>query len=88
MAATTLRNGRSYLGAHYRRLRSRLGAPKAITTMAHKLARLVYRMLRFGREYVGMGAQYYENNYRDQQVELLKKNAARLGFQLAEPQSA
>jgi hypothetical protein len=43
MAATTLLRSRSYLGAQYRRLRSRLGAPKAITAMAHKLARLVYR---------------------------------------------
>jgi transposase len=40
MAATTLIKSRSYLGAQYRRLRTRLGAPKAITAMAHKLARL------------------------------------------------
>src|SRR6266571_4772772 len=43
-AATALLNSRSYLGAQYRRLRTKLGAPKAITAMAHKLARLVYRM--------------------------------------------
>ena len=88
MAATTLLNSRSYLGAQYRRLRSKLGAPKAITAMAHKLARLVYRMLKFGQGYVDKGTQYYENKYREQQVELLKKNAAKLGFQVVEPQSA
>jgi hypothetical protein len=44
----------------YRRLRTKLGAPKAITAMAHKLARLVYRMLKYGQEYVDKGMQYYE----------------------------
>jgi transposase len=49
MAATTLIRSRSYLGAQYRRLRTKLGAPKAITAMAHRLARLVYRMLKYGQ---------------------------------------
>jgi hypothetical protein len=47
IAATTLLRSQSYLGAQYRRFRSKLGAPKAITAMAHKLAVLVYRMLRW-----------------------------------------
>jgi len=46
--------------AQYRRLRSKLGAPKAITAMAHRLARLVYRMLKYGQHYVDKGAEYYE----------------------------
>ena len=78
----------SYLGAQYRRLRSKLGAPKAITAMAHKLARLVYRMLKWGHEYVDKGLQYYEERHREQQVHLLKKRAAKLGLQLVEPESA
>lgn len=48
LAATTLLRSQSYLGAQYRRLRGKLGAPRAITAMAHKLARLVYRMLKWG----------------------------------------
>jgi transposase len=48
-AANTLMRSRSYLGAQYRRLRTKLGAPKAITAMAHRLARLVYRMLKYGQ---------------------------------------
>src|SRR6266853_1719622 len=60
LAATTLLRSQSYLGAQYRRLRARLGAPKAITAMAHKLARLVYRMLKWGHVYVDKGLQYYE----------------------------
>src|SRR5512133_899493 len=41
-ASTTLIRSQSYLGAQYRRLRTRLGAPKAITAMARKLACLYY----------------------------------------------
>src|ERR1019366_7566885 len=59
------------LGAPYRRLRSKLGAPKAITAMAHRLARLVYRMLKNGQRYVDKGAEYYEQNYRNQQLQFL-----------------
>src|ERR1700674_4177266 len=76
LAATTLLRSQSYLGAQYRRLRGKLGAPKAITAMAHKLARLVYRMLKWGREYVDKGLQYYEERHREQQVQLLKKRRA------------
>jgi transposase len=88
MAATTLIKSRSYLGAQYRRLRTRLGAPKAITAMAHKLARLVYRMLKYGQEYIDKGMQYYENRYRGQQIALLQKKAAKLGLQIVDTQPA
>jgi transposase len=88
LAATTLLRSQSYLGAQYRRLRTRLGAPKAVTAMAHKLARLVYRMLSWGQEYVDKGLQYYEDRHREQQVQLLKKRAAKLGLQIVEPAAA
>ncbi len=55
IAASTLRLSDSYLGAQFRRFRGKLGAPKAITAMAHKLAVLFYRMLRLGQEYVDRG---------------------------------
>ena len=87
LAATTLLRSQSYLGAQYRRLRSKLGAPKAITAMAHKLARLVYRMLRWGHEYVDKGLQFYEQRHRQQQVHLLVKRAAKLGLQLVAPRT-
>jgi transposase len=80
IAATTLLRSHSYLGAQYRRFRSKLGAPKAITAMAHKLAILVYRMLRWGHEYVDKGLQHYEERHREQQIRLLKKRAATLGL--------
>src|SRR5947208_5634026 len=80
LAATTLLRSQSYLGAQFRRLRGKLGAPKAITAMAHKLAVLVYRMLRWGHEYVDKGMQYYEERHREQQIRLLQKRAAKLGL--------
>ena len=83
-AANTLMRNRSYLGAQYHRLRTRLGAPKAITAMAHRLARLVYRMLKYGQAYVDKGTEYYEERFRQQQIHLLRKRAAKLGLQVAE----
>jgi hypothetical protein len=88
LAATTLLRSQTYLGAQYRRLRGKLGAPKAITAMAHKLARLVYRMLKWGQAYVDKGLQYYEERHRQQQVQRLKKSAATLGLQIVEPSAA
>ena len=82
MAAVALMRRRTYLGAQYRRLRIKLGAPKAITAMAHRLARLVYRMLKYGQQYVDKGAEYYEHRYRRQQIEFLKKKASKLGLQI------
>lgn len=80
IAASTLRRSDSYLGAQFRRFRTRLGAPKAITAMAHKMSRLFYRMLRYGQEYVDRGQQFYQDKYRQQQIALLNKQAAQLGL--------
>lgn len=52
--------------------------------MAHRLARLVFRMLKYGQEYVDKGTQYYEQKHHEQQLRLLKKKAATLGFQVVE----
>src|SRR5207302_9699499 len=46
LAANSLQRSQSALGAFTRRLKSRLGAGKAVTAAAHKLARLVYGMLK------------------------------------------
>lgn len=73
---------KSALGAFGRRLRSRLDAPKAIKALAHKLARIVYRMLKTGKPYADAGELYYEQKYRDHLLKRLHKQAARFGFQL------
>ena len=82
LAAWSLIRSQSALGANFRRLRSKLGAPKAVTAMAHKLARLVYRMLKFGADYIDKGMEAYESRYRQQQTKWLTKKAAALNLQL------
>lgn len=86
LAAQSLQRSESYLGAKFRRLRARLGAPKAITALANHLAKLVYRMLRFGQQYVDKGVAHYEAHYREQYLQYLKKQAAKQGFQLVSAQ--
>jgi transposase len=81
-AATTLLKSQSYLGAQYRRLRTRLGAPAAITAMARKLACLYYRLIKHGQQYVDKGTEYYEAKFREQQIRSLAKRAQKLGLQL------
>jgi transposase len=88
IAAFTLLNSKSALGAYLRRQKARLGAPKAITATAHKLARLVYMMLKQGTAYVDAGQEYYEKRYRGRVVQNLKRRAQELGFELVAIQEA
>lgn len=82
MAASTLRKSKTYLGAQFRRLRTKLGAPIAIKAMAAKLARLIYRMFRYGMKYADKGAVFYEAQHRQLQIKQLKWKAAKLGYQV------
>src|SRR3984893_13595631 len=82
MAASALRLSDTYLGAQFRRFRTRLGAPVAIKAMAAKLARLVYRMLRYGMQYIDKGAATYQEQHRQLQIKQLKWKAATLGYKL------
>jgi transposase len=88
MAASTLRQSDSYLGAQFRRFRSRLGPPVATKAMAAKLARLVYRMLRYGMKFVDRGAEFYEAQHRKLQINHLKWKAAQLGLQIIDAPAA
>ena len=82
LAANALHRSDSALGAFLRRKKAQLGAPKAITATAHKLARLIYTMLRDGQEYVDAGAEYYEKQYQDRALRAAKRRAAQLDYQL------
>ena len=81
-AASTLLKSKSYLGAQHRRLRTRLGAPKAMTAMARKLVCLFYRLLTQGNQYVDKGSVYYETRNREQQIRMLQKRARQPGLQV------
>jgi len=84
LAAQSLNRSRSALGAFFRRMMARLGAPKAITAAAHKLAVLIYRMLTYGQEFVDQGQAQYEQHYQEHQIELLKKKAKQMGLTLCQ----
>jgi len=50
--------------------------------MAQMLARLVYRMLRYGKQYVDKGMKYYEEKYREHEIRSIQKKAKDLGLVL------
>jgi transposase len=83
-AASTLYKSKCALGAYYRRMKARLGAPKAITATAHKLARLIYSMMKHGKEYTDVGQDYYEQQYKSRAIKNIKTRARQLGFELVE----
>lgn len=87
IAASTLHRSHSALGAFLRRQKTRLGAPKAITATAYKIARLIYSMLRYGEDYVDVGQDYYNQQYQDRIIRNMQKKAKLLGFQLIPIQS-
>jgi transposase len=82
LAASSLYHSKSALGAYHRRMKARLGAPKAITATAHKLACLIYCMLRFGTEYVDRGQDYYERRYQSRILSTLTRRAQELDYTL------
>jgi transposase len=88
LAANSLQRSKSGLGAFFRRMKSRMGAAKAVTAGAHKLARLVYWMLKHGTGYVKQTQEQYETQQREKQIQNLKKRARQLGLQISEMQKA
>ncbi len=82
LAAGALYRSESALGAYFRRMAAKLGKPQAVTATAHKLARLIYSMLRNGTAYVDAGQDYYEKQYQDRVLRSLKQRAKGLGFEL------
>jgi len=82
LAAWALMRSKSYLGAYLRRQRSRLGAPKAITAAAHKLARIVYHLMRYGVAYLKQTEEAYAEQVRARLEKQLRRRAAELGFEL------
>lgn len=82
LAARSLTASKSALGAFYRRLRARIGAPKAITAAAYKIAKLFYRMLKTHRPYHDLGQAAYDERFRARRLRSLQRMAHELGFHL------
>ena len=56
--------------------------PKAITATAHKLARIVYRLMRFGEAYVKKTEEAYTQEVRERLEKPLKRRAKEMGYTL------
>jgi transposase len=82
MAANALFKSQSWLGAFFRRMRAKLGAPKAITAAAHKLARIVYRLLTTREPYDETVFARQEKLTRIRAEARLRTQAKALGFQV------
>ena len=83
MCARSLGRTMTPLGLFYRRIRSRIGGLGAAKATAHKLACLVYRMLKYGQEYVTQSMEEYQAKVKANILKSLKQKAAVLGFQLS-----
>jgi transposase len=82
VAAQTLHRSQTHLGAYYRKMRTRLGAPKAITAAAHKLARIIFHLLTTGQAYDESVFAADEQRRRTHIENRLRRQAKEFGFQL------
>jgi len=82
LAAQTLGRTQTAVGSYYRRLRARKGPAHAITATAHKLARMLYHILKHRTPYQPQSQETYEHHLRQRAIRHLKRTATRLGFTL------
>src|SRR5262249_11477053 len=88
-AATALRLGahslcraKDYFGEFFRRMRAKLGTEQAITATAHKIARVLYHVMRTKEPYAETIFHACDEQARERAELRLRKQAARLGFQV------
>jgi len=82
IAAQSVARSNTAIGAYYRRVKAQHGAAVAIVATAHKLARIVYHMLKYRQDYHEAGAQAYEQQYQERAIRNLKRRAEQFGFRL------
>lgn len=81
-AVNGLHHSPSALGAFLRRMKARLGGPAAITATAHKLAKLVYNVLKHGWTFEDKGQAWYEQQFQERILKSLQRKAKQLGYEL------
>jgi transposase len=82
LAAQSAGRGQSALGAFYRRLRARVGPEQATTATAHKIARIVYHMIKHRQPYYALSAAAYDTQQQQRELKSLQRRAAKLGMTL------
>jgi transposase len=86
LAASSLEHSQSALGGFHRRMKARLGAAEGLTATAHKLARIIYRLIKHGETYVRQGLEDYEQKFAARKLSALQKTAKAMGFDLVQKQ--
>jgi len=87
LAANALYRSKTSLGAYFRRIRARLGTPKAITATAHKIAVILYSMIRRKTNFKESGQDIYEQRYLERTIAKIKNKASLLGYSLVKNES-
>ena len=82
MSGQALHGSQSYLGNYFRRMRAKMGGPKAITAAAHKLARIVFHLLTTRQSYQESVFIQYEMLNQHRTEAQLRRQARALGFDL------
>jgi transposase len=82
LAANALHREKSVLGDYFRRMKAKLGTPAAITATAHKLARIIYHLLRYRCPYDQGVFAKEEARQRQRREQRVRAQAAQLGYQL------
>ena len=83
MAAQSLHRSKSALGEFFRKKKAYLSVPQAVTAAAHKMARIIYAMLKTKTPYVDMGPEYYNAQHKARQLKKLERQAKEQGYGLA-----
>jgi len=86
--ATTIGRTETWLGVYHRRMKGRLGPAAANTATAHKLATIVYHLLKYKEEYIDVDRLLYEEKFRRGRIARLRKQAKELGFEIIEVKQA
>lgn len=78
IAANSLSNSKSPLGDHYRRIRAKAGAAKAVVATARKLAIIYYMMVANEEAFNPKALQDFQKKYKEKKINQLKRKIALL----------
>jgi transposase len=84
MAALSLRNSQTAIGAYYRKIARSRGGDVAVFATARRLAIFIYRLLRWGQPYVDEGAAAFEKRYLEVRIKSMRARARELGYELVQ----
>ncbi len=74
----------SYFRDKYYRLRSRIGAKRAIIAIANKILKVLYHIIKEGEEYHELGAGYLSEQNRAGEIRRMRELARKHGFKVVE----